>query len=275
MLSQLQAGPQHFTFSAYEGYLSRLRFYLGRRGTARAPEATFLWEGGPFDADYDGLHPPREIPIPADATRVQLVALLSGHGFGADAANCAEFCNHTHVFTVNGVEHLKEHPLAGGTMGCLDRVGQGITPNQYGTWPYGRGGWCPGMDVAPWVVDVTDEVQPGEVATLSYRAGVDGQPYDQWLENEGKALADMGWRQAFIPIPRNMIDETVAISIQNWNRNDNWLNTWSQVTDIRVWEPYQLFLPSLTGGGMTAAALNQDEMQVLRNQQSSFTVKSR
>ena len=112
----------------------------------------------------------------------------------------------------------------------------------------------------------------GNVHQLVFR---DGQPYDQWLENEGKALADMGWRQAFIPIPRNMIDETVAISIQNWNRNDNWLNTWSQVTDIRVWEPYQLFLPSLTGGGMTAAALNQDEMQVLRNQQSSSTVKSR
>jgi hypothetical protein len=112
----------------------------------------------------------------------------------------------------------------------------------------------------------------GNVHQLVFR---DGQPYDQWLENEGKALADMGWRQAFIPIPRNMIDETVAISIQNWNRNDNWLNTWSQVTDIRVWEPYQLFLPSLTGGDMTAAALNQDEMQVLRNQQSSFTVKSR
>ncbi len=82
----------------------------------------------------------------------------------------------------------------------------------------------------------------------------DGQPYDQWLETEGKQLADLGWRQAFIPIPRNMIDESIDISIENWNRNDGWLNTWTQVTDIRVWEPYQLFLPQLTGGGVPLAA---------------------
>ena len=82
-------------------------------------------------------------------------------------------------------------------------------------------------------------------AQLAFR---DGQPYDQWLEHEGKTLADLGWRMAFIPIPRSMIDENIAISIQNWNRNDGWFNTWSQVTDVRLWEPYQQFLPSVITG---------------------------
>ncbi len=86
----------------------------------------------------------------------------------------------------------------------------------------------------------------------------DGQPYDQWLETEGKELADLGWRWAIIPIPRNMIDETIGISIENWNRNDGWFNTWSQVTDVRVWEPYQVFLPQIAGGGGVSAAQKED-----------------
>jgi hypothetical protein len=44
----------------------------------------------------------------------------------------------------------------------------------------------------------------------------------------------------------------ITISIENWNRNEHYLNTWTQVTDIRVWEPYRLFLPNLTGGSQTA-----------------------
>ena len=34
---------------------------------------------------------------------------------------------------------------------------------------FGRGGWCPGQQVTPWVVDVTGEVTPGQDATVSYR----------------------------------------------------------------------------------------------------------
>jgi len=86
----------------------------------------------------------------------------------------------------------------------------------------------------------------------------DGQPYDQWLKNEGKELADLGWRWAIIPIPRNMVDETIGISIENWNRNDGWFNTWSQVTDVRLWEPYQVFLPQITGGREASLAQKED-----------------
>ena len=44
-----------------------------------------------------------------------------------------------------------------------------MVPNQWGTWWFGRGGWCPGQQVDPWVVDVTDEVTPGMPATVEYR----------------------------------------------------------------------------------------------------------
>ncbi len=103
----------------------------------------------------------------------------------------------------------------------------------------------------------------------------EGQPYDQWLEHGGKVLADLGWKQAFIPIPRNMIDEAVTISIENWNRNDNWLNTWTQVTDIRLWEPYQVFLPQITAGGAAAASVDEETPSLRRPGRSSSTLRVR
>jgi len=72
-----------------------------------------------------------------------------------------------------------------------------------------------------------------------------------------------------------MIDETVAISFENWNRNDEWLNTWTQVTDIRVWEPYQLFLPQLTGGSVNVQAAAPEETPVLHNNSSAFAASMR
>ena len=46
-----------------------------------------------------------------------------------------------------------------------------FTPTQrYGTWLYGRDGWCNGRPVTPWSADVTKATVPGETVTLSYRA---------------------------------------------------------------------------------------------------------
>lgn len=46
-------------------------------------------------------------------------------------------------------------------MGCANRVSDGAIPNEHGTWLYGRDGWCCGMDVVPWVVDITKQVHIG------------------------------------------------------------------------------------------------------------------
>jgi hypothetical protein len=59
--------------------------------------------------------------------------------------------------------------------GCVDRVDQGMTPNQWGTWWFGRGGWCPGMQVEPYVVDVTADVPGGAPVTVSYRGLYNGR----------------------------------------------------------------------------------------------------
>ena len=150
---------------------------LSRRGKGGRPsEALWLWGGGAFNQDYNALHAPITIDVPGDVARVELYAVITGHGWGAEAENCAEFCNHTHHFTVNDASFVKEHPEAGTATGCMDRVGEGVVPNQYGTWPFGRGGWCPGFDVRPFLADLTPDAKLGGKNTLTYQALIGTTP---------------------------------------------------------------------------------------------------
>lgn len=48
---------------------------------------------------------------------------------------------------------------SGSALGCALRVGEGGVPNEHGTWLYGRGGWCDGLQVNPWRIDVTSQVE--------------------------------------------------------------------------------------------------------------------
>jgi hypothetical protein len=43
-----------------------------------------------------------------------------------------------------------------------------VVPNQAGTWWFGRGGWCPGQEVHPWVEDLTAVAPAGAPVTISY-----------------------------------------------------------------------------------------------------------
>ena len=122
-----------------------------------------LFRGGKFDKNYNNnnkkysrMHTFR---IPAETERVKLVATISGHG--SDNNGCAEFCVTSHHFIVNGHSNDRVFKNAATAMGCANRVSEGAVPNEHGTWLYGRDGWCCGMDVVPWVVDITDQVEIG------------------------------------------------------------------------------------------------------------------
>ncbi len=78
----------------------------------------------------------------------------------------------------------------------------------------------------------------------------DGLPFNDW--QAGK-FADMGWRYASVEVPASWAGETATLSIENWNRIDGRLNTWSWVTDIRLWEPDRVYLPALTTPGSPGA----------------------
>jgi hypothetical protein len=165
---------QFYTTQKYEVTLS-LR--LSNRGkTARPFQTRYLWGTADFGPAYNDAFAPLDVPVPADATKAELMTVITGHG-GVQPGNCAEFCETTHTFTVNGHPHVLEHPEAGTGVQCMLDVDRGTVPNQYGTWWFGRNGWCPGREVAPQVLDVTTEVTPGQTATLSYAGLYNGQPY--------------------------------------------------------------------------------------------------
>jgi hypothetical protein len=170
-------GAQRLRFASGNAYDYAFDVRLSNRGKGTRPdEIRFLWGGGAFGAQYNEGRAPVTFTVPPDVRKVELVAYITGHGFGVEADNCAEFCNHTHHFDVNGHEFVKEHPVAGSATGCQDQVDQGAVPNQFGTWPFGRGGWCPGLDVKPWVADITEALIPGE-NVITYRGLFRGADY--------------------------------------------------------------------------------------------------
>ncbi len=150
------------------GHFNTIRLLFGNTEKGSIPFGIEeLWHGGSWSETYDEEHAPIVVNVPADATKVYIQVLLSGHGMSADH-NCAEFCDHQHTFSVGGASFTADHPNMGDQQGCLKQIGLGTVPNQNGTWWYERSSWCPGKQVDPWVWEITDHVTPGQEATISY-----------------------------------------------------------------------------------------------------------
>lgn len=153
-------------------WLAHVALRLRTAGDAPRSEAALLaFTGGTFDATYNEREPFR-FTVPASATRVELVTILSGHG-QETGNNCAEWCDHRHTFTVNGTALApirNETGIIGNARGCAERaVERGAIPGQAGNWAPNRAYWCPGMPVDARRDDITSLVAPGEEATLEYR----------------------------------------------------------------------------------------------------------
>jgi hypothetical protein len=172
-----EGGTQLWKMQSGNTYDFDFSVRLLNRGKGVQPNSVqYLFSGGGFNENYNTDRESIILDVPTDTSRAQLVTYITGHGWGAEVENCAEFCNHTHHFEINGTEYVKEHEVAGADKGCLEQIGDGVVPNQYGTWPLGRAGWCPGLDVKPWVVDITDVLLSGE-NTISYRGLFEGDDY--------------------------------------------------------------------------------------------------
>ncbi len=156
-----------------------LKLRLSNQGKGVAPrEAIELFTGGAFNSSYNDRDPVT-VPIPADAAKVELRAIITGHGSDA-TTSCAEFCRHSHAFSVGSSTYEQGYSTAGTSTGCEQQIDEGTVPNQAGTWWFGRGGWCPGKEVPAFIADVTGDVVPGEDATFTYRATLNGDdPPDQ------------------------------------------------------------------------------------------------
>jgi hypothetical protein len=122
------------------------------------PEERLIRIGDP-DKPISTDAPDVTVSIPADAKKVALRYLITGHGQGG-ANNCAEFCTlfyRTRV-ALSKIDILPWRPNCN------------VNPlhPQNGTWQYARAGWCPGSFVEPTIVDITDKVTPGTDTKLSF-----------------------------------------------------------------------------------------------------------
>lgn len=177
LLDRLQ-GETTLVYSGGEArYLTLdLRFWDDGSGRVPLSSTQVWWDIYSFwDDAWTASHQGYTFTPPTDATRVELVHAITGHG--ADTEGCSEFCPSRHEFVVNGTEPLvTDFADAGTANGCRDRVRTGgVVPNQAGTWTYGRAGWCPGQGVDPVRWDITSRVRLGEENVLDYTAWFEDQ----------------------------------------------------------------------------------------------------
>lgn len=170
-------GDKQLAFYTIDPWEITVDARLSNQSKGGTPTASWpLFTGGTFNAEYNDKYEPITYEIPAEASRVEVSVILSGHGM-ENPGNCAEFCNTDHHFYINGVDHVVDFPYIAEETRCQEMVSEGTVPNQYGTWFYARSNWCPGMEVAPIVLDVTDLVTPGQPAVFDYEGFYNGAPY--------------------------------------------------------------------------------------------------
>ncbi|XP_068179668.1 uncharacterized protein si:dkey-256h2.1 [Antennarius striatus] len=116
-----------------------------------------LYSGGTFDKDYNSRYKPIVFSVPPSTKKVELYAVITAHG--SDDNNCGEFCVTSHNFLFNNAfNNSLVFDSAGTSLGCTALVKEGAVPNEHGTWLYGRGGWCDGLQVNPWRTDITNQL---------------------------------------------------------------------------------------------------------------------
>ena len=162
-----------FTHSFYQRYFC---YFVAKASETLVPyKLVKLFSGGKFDKGYNKKYKPKEFIVPASAKKVAIFAVITGHG--SDKHNCAEFCVTSHNFIVNKkYTNTRVFSNAGTPFGCADRVKEGVEPNEYGTWLYGRDGWCDGQEVDPWLEDITDQVKLNEQSNyITYHGHFNGK----------------------------------------------------------------------------------------------------
>mmetsp|Transcript_35166 Transcript_35166/g.101278 ORF Transcript_35166/g.101278 Transcript_35166/m.101278 type:complete len:719 (+) Transcript_35166:58-2214(+) len=143
-----------------------------------------------FNADYNTNRSQR-VKVPAGTKRVELYALISGHG--EDATGCCEFQASRHVFALGGHEFPVELTAPHDLFGCA-RPADGVEPNGAGGWWMGRNGWCPGQEVKPFVFDVTAALAtPSSSGDGSYEATYAGFMWDGKAGAWAQPAAETGY----------------------------------------------------------------------------------
>ena len=172
-------------------YVNNLSFYFVEKEASSLKALLPLFnQREQFDENYNSHFEPVTFENSDDVKKAVIAAYITGHGNGSEEANCAEFCSFESVFTVNGKDFKIDFENAGTSDGCFENVKNGVVPNQYGSWPYGRAGWCPGQDVKLIEIDITEALVSGE-NVFSYAAYLNGEIYVPVVTDESGYRAEI------------------------------------------------------------------------------------
>ena len=138
-----------------------------------------------FDQHYNDRNPV-EFLTPEGLESANIYALITGHGF--DNNGCGEFCPFQNEFFINGQQWSLDFSKSGTQLGCTEAVRNGSLPNEHGTWFYGRSGWCDGMDVKPWIFDVSAFLAPAGGLNVIEYAGLFNGKTPNPTANAGQVL---------------------------------------------------------------------------------------
>ena len=156
-------GPGH---AQGAGWLVDARFdFTGGVPSPRPVAVLPIWPRVSFEIGNPAQDPPQtvepeEVEVPPGVDALSLVTIITGHGQG-NLDNCAEFCQHNHGYLVGGTVPVQRTIWR-------DDCGDNPIDDQQGTWTLSRAGWCPGMDVTPWIEDVTEAWVPGRPLTIEH-----------------------------------------------------------------------------------------------------------
>jgi hypothetical protein len=159
--------------------------------------------------------------------KAELVTVLSGHG--NDNHGCGEFCTTTHHFTLtnygasvgSGLSFtnvkVNDGPNNAAT-GCaeISELELGTTPNEYGTWLYGRDGWCDGRGVIPWVRDITSQLNLLMSSQLRTDMISSEGNHDAQTSGEQFTLSYRGLWNGTIPDPSSLQQGSPVMMMQTY-----------------------------------------------------------
>lgn len=156
-------GPGH---AQGEGWRVTVRFVFYPGPPAGPSEVINIWgkrsitvgQTGEGETIQDQVDPVT-FTIPDSATKVVAHLTTTGHSFN-NTYNCAEFCEMRHDLDING-GIFSTNPWR-------DDCDVNPVSPQFGTWEYGRNGWCPGAVAIGNKIDITESIAFGAENTLDF-----------------------------------------------------------------------------------------------------------
>ena len=180
---------RRFKYTGANSGLLTVKYLFSDWGSGlRSTSGERVFTGGQFAGEYNNesrYKRQHNFSTLQNYDSLKIVATITGHGFNQDQANCAEFCDHEHHYYIGSSHTYEWHPIVHDSEGCEKEIKNGVVANQFGSWPFGRAGWCAGQDVKQWTFDITDWVDNQTVNELRYRGLFNGQEYNPQNTNGG------------------------------------------------------------------------------------------